>query len=282
MNRRRFVLGTLAVTGGSSLLIGSSAFSTGRAERDLTIDVVGDDEAVLQLRYGDVDLTDVGASPPHEETTIVELGNLFESDIEIAEFEVNVDGPLSASDLEYPDSLDIGETAPVTVAVNCAAPEGASATVLFDVAVTGEGVAARTTKSRAIEVTCGAAEPVTFAGSGNIHIPEWVDGSGGVDYWTAAEIEEGNDAPGAGTGNGNGRPPGEITAFDRGTVDDFDPGVPLQAQTDGGTSGFVAVYIPAIDASYHHPGFDPSTGEIDSWDGGDGLYVPGDIELEEP
>ncbi|MDL0125257.1 hypothetical protein PNQ92_07505, partial [Halobacterium salinarum] len=53
MKRRNFVLGLGALAAGSGAAVGTGAFSTVQAERDIGIDVAGDSDAYLAIEPGD-------------------------------------------------------------------------------------------------------------------------------------------------------------------------------------------------------------------------------------
>jgi len=53
MRRRRFVVGLGGVAGGGSLLVGSEAFSAAEVERETTVGVDSDAEAVVRVTCGD-------------------------------------------------------------------------------------------------------------------------------------------------------------------------------------------------------------------------------------
>ena len=50
MERRKFLIGTGALAAGTAAGLGTGAFNIVRAERDITVETVDDDEAYLQLR----------------------------------------------------------------------------------------------------------------------------------------------------------------------------------------------------------------------------------------
>lgn len=153
MKRRRLLLGLGTATGGSGLLVGSGAFTTGRTDRELTVDVVGDEEAYLMLRYGTVERTDV-PSAVHEDVELVTVGNHFDTEIEIDRLDLEVaDEDFVVTDLDHPESLDVGELGVVTVDVRCRETGIHATTVRFGVTATGDDVYVETTRDREVEVT---------------------------------------------------------------------------------------------------------------------------------
>lgn len=203
--KRRSVLASMgAFTASGSLVMGSGAFTSAEVERDVNVDVVGDENAFLGLVYDDIEAeeppdsvaTEVGPPRAVYEETLVELRNQFSTDITVDDFVMAVetdddvevdfsDSPTDPGDTDCavvgdPDSEEIerGECAIVRVNVECPVvrTEEHSATVSFGVAVSGTGVSAETTTNREVVVTCPESaeapdtldEGVTFTGaSGN-------------------------------------------------------------------------------------------------------------------
>lgn len=149
MNRRRLLVAVGSVTVGSSLLVGSNALPSGEHGRELSVDVVGDDESFLTLRYEDLDLTD--GSPPHR-VVLVELRNALDGPLQIEEFELEHDETVSVTDLEQPDTLGVGASEPVTATIDCARTDEISASIQFALTVSGDGVAVETAERRAVNV----------------------------------------------------------------------------------------------------------------------------------
>ena len=59
MERRKFILGVGSAAAGTGALVGSGAFNVARVDRDITVDVVGDEDAYLGLEstsaYSEID-----------------------------------------------------------------------------------------------------------------------------------------------------------------------------------------------------------------------------------
>lgn len=188
--KRRSVLASMgAFTASGSLVIGSNAFTSAEVERNVNVDVVGDEDAFLGLVYDDIDIEE----PPDSvrfgkgvyEETLVELRNQFSTDITVDDFVIEVesdddvevdfsDDPSAPGDTECavvgdPDDEEIerGECALVRVDVECplVRAEERSATVSFGVAVSGTGVSAETATNREVVITCpeSAEAPDTLA-----------------------------------------------------------------------------------------------------------------------
>jgi hypothetical protein len=200
MKRRNVLASMGAFTASGSLVVGSSGFTSTEVERDVDIDVVGDEDAFLGLVYDDIETEE----PPDTvrlgkgvyEETLVELRNQLGTDITVDEFvmEVESDDHVDVEFSEDPDDpgntdcavvgdpngvdIERGECALVRVDVGCqlVRAEERSATVSFGVAVSGTGVSVETTRNREVVITCpesaevpdSVTEGVKFAGrSGN-------------------------------------------------------------------------------------------------------------------
>ena len=120
MRRRDLLFGAAGVTGGLGLLSGSGAFSATQADREVTVEVVGDDEAYVEL----TDLTGGSSgeviSPTIEERHVgfLRVGNQFGTEIRVGsvfisagsapdDFDVSFEIPDGASNIEPGDSVEI-------------------------------------------------------------------------------------------------------------------------------------------------------------------------------
>lgn len=152
MNRRAFIFGTTAFVSGSIILGATSAFSTSETERDVTIDVVGDEDAFMQLVYSDIDLQDE-EEPPYNSVTLVTLGNQFQTPIEVVAFDIETTSDnVSITDLSIPNTLGVGEQHAVTGTIHCDDSGTGETTVRFDTAVRGDATYAETTESREFDL----------------------------------------------------------------------------------------------------------------------------------
>lgn len=167
-----------AFTASGSLVIGSNAFSSAEVERNVNVDVVGDEDAFLGLVYDDIDIEE----PPDSvrfgkgvyEETLVELRNQFSTDITVDDFIIEVksdddvevefsDDPSAPDDTDCavvgdPEDEEVGRGKCTIVRVDVECPlvraEPRSATVSFGVAVSGTGVSAETATNREVVITC--------------------------------------------------------------------------------------------------------------------------------
>ena len=163
MKRRTFVIGAGTATVGSSLLVGSSAFTDIEAQRDFTVEIVGDEDAYLRLVYSDVTIE------CEETVTLVEIGNQLKSPINIEAVDLadTDDEDIEVDNVQFVDgvdTLDVGDSVEVTVDASCTSPEEVTRTVPFDVQVEGDDVSvlANGMDGREIEITCDC--PPLFPG----------------------------------------------------------------------------------------------------------------------
>lgn len=200
MNLTVRVAVVVALAVGASLAIGASGFSTTQADREVTVAVVGDEDAYLGLVYTDYTVEDPpddiqadGSSARveqvYENRTLATGTNQFAVDIAVEAFDVTVDSD-DGVEVAVNNSLDgaelaVGEERNATVDVECPLA-GGSATVSFDVAVSGPGVSAATTDAREVTITCpdrdvaGVLEP---SGDGSLSVGPGHDK--GVAFMTA-------------------------------------------------------------------------------------------------
>jgi hypothetical protein len=269
--KRRSVLASMgAFTASGSLVMGSGAFTSAEAERDVDVDVVGDENAFLGLVYDDIEVedppdrvaTEVGPPRAVYEETLVELLNQFSTDITVDEFtievetddDVEVDFSDSPSDPEDSDcepagkpngeGVPKGECLAVRADIECppVRTEGHSATVYFDVAVSGTGISAETTESREVEVECpkttdSLIQSLDFSGSGNVHF-DLPDGPLNLllDVWLIDKDD------------------GSLYQESH-RLTDVKNGVTLKSQNIGDQRDtFAAVYVADVNTTYVHPG----------------------------
>lgn len=151
MRRRVLVLCALVVV--ASFAVGTGSYSAASVERDVTVDVVGDEDAYMSLLYPD-DTVRLSGSDAHE-VTVVTVRNRFRQPIDFAvTVTVTADDGLNVrSDAMDTTSVSagIGESFDVPATVVCQSPGQHRATISFDVTATGEGVIAETTTSRTVD-----------------------------------------------------------------------------------------------------------------------------------
>jgi hypothetical protein len=150
---RRLALFLCAVTAVVSLAVGSGGFSSVEADRGVTVDVVGDENAYLALEYDD-DATVEATVGDDVSLDIVSVKNQFTEDVNVT-VDYGVDGAsgLSVTDSSDETELGVGNTAEMSTTVTC--DEKGEYTVSFDATATGEGVSAETGDSRtAYTVDC--------------------------------------------------------------------------------------------------------------------------------
>jgi hypothetical protein len=157
MKRRGVVLSFAAALAGAGFLVDTRGFSSIEAERTVTIDVVGDENAFLQLEYPS---EPVGCE---DEFQLVEIGNLTTTDLTsvVVSIESVPDGlSLDPTDEivvvdgdDDGETLDPGESESVMIEVT---DDGSTGTgeIEFGVSVHGEDISVDTTEPRTVEVDC--------------------------------------------------------------------------------------------------------------------------------
>ena len=148
MNRRTFLVGGVSVAAGGSALLGSGALSEAETNRDVTIEVVGDEDAYLRLVY------ESQTVDCDETITLVELTNHLRERLTAIEFTYDVEGDnVTVSELDVPDSLDVGDSGDVTARVECDESTETTVSLTFDVSVSNDDIDA-SAQDREIEITC--------------------------------------------------------------------------------------------------------------------------------
>ena len=151
MRRRDLLVGVGGLAAGSSLIVGSGSFSAVEADRELQVDVVGDDEAYLELHHehekegGKRD----AAVPCGGEVTLFDIRNRFSSAIDSLEVSVDnhrVDVSIGSED------LDTGHETEVVLEAgsNGCSDERVDATV--EIEASGDGFSVEATREFDIEV----------------------------------------------------------------------------------------------------------------------------------
>jgi hypothetical protein len=152
------------------LSTGTGGFSSVSADRNVTVDVVGDEDAYMALEYPD-GTVEVEAD---DSSTFLTATNQFTHPVDFTiEYEiVDEDGVSVESDPgeKTVSNVTPGESFDVPVSYTCTAPGDGSATVSFNASAVGTdnaSVVAETTDPRTVEyeVDCGDLE-VTFQGNG--------------------------------------------------------------------------------------------------------------------
>lgn len=153
MRDRRRLLALFTVTVLAVSVVGTGGFSTTSADRSVTVDVVGDENASMALEYP----VDASAGTAPTTVTFLEVTNQFTQSVDVTvEPDVDTDADLDAS-VSSPGDPDFrpGESAAGTVQFTCGenASESESATVTFDVTADGDTVYAETAESRSVDYT---------------------------------------------------------------------------------------------------------------------------------
>lgn len=85
MKRRTYLLGFAALSGAAGLISNTSAFSSVSVEREVRIEVVGDEEAFLRLEYPNQEITRNGETS----VQLVEIGNKTDTQLDAGTVSIN-------------------------------------------------------------------------------------------------------------------------------------------------------------------------------------------------
>lgn len=183
--RRRTVLAGLATTlSGAGFLVGTQGFSTMEAEREINVDVVGDEDAVLRLRYptqsigcgqDEIQLVEIGNHTATDITSLVVTVESVPSGIELLEAGTPIatghEIVVTDEDTDTPFSPGTEQHVHVTTSTGeaCNGIYG----VEFNVSASGPGIEINTTESRTVTVACdcsgeGETLDVQFKPNGNV------------------------------------------------------------------------------------------------------------------
>ena len=161
--RRRIALLALCVAS-ATLVVGSGAFTSTSAERPVSVDVVGDDEAYMSLEYEEneeVPELSAGESTKEEYLTV---RNRFGQSVTIdVDAVTTVSGGLDVDVTEKNRSLGLGNEMNLSADFTCNDPGGYEPEIQFEVSATGDGVYAETGQDRTVtfDVSCPADETTT-------------------------------------------------------------------------------------------------------------------------
>ena len=161
MKRRSVVLSFAAALAGAGFLVDTRGFSSIEAERTVTVDVVGDENAFLQLEYPSepVDCED--------EFQLVEIGNRTTTDL--TSVVVSIESVPDGLSLNLPDGSSLDPTDDIVVVDGETLRPGESKSVMievtddgftgtgeiaFGVSVHGADISVDTTEPRTVEVDC--------------------------------------------------------------------------------------------------------------------------------
>ncbi len=149
-------MGTASI--GSSVVIGSGAYSRVDATRDVSIETVGDDEAYLRLQYNDTIEFDCEAVE-----TLLWVTNQLKAPIESFSFDaVGADEEIGVELLALPDSIDVGETAEVRARLSCLDGDG-TRPVNFEIEVSGPDLSVHAHRTDEISIACHCPSETAWA-----------------------------------------------------------------------------------------------------------------------
>lgn len=150
----RKLLAALCVLAASAgLVISSGGFSSVSADRAVTVETVGDDNAYMSLTYPEEPVqVDAGDS-----AELVTVANQFSESVSFEIADIETDGDIDATLDSQPGEVGVGAEETVMVTLSCKTNSSpATGSVEFDVTADGDGVYAETTMKRSVdyEVTC--------------------------------------------------------------------------------------------------------------------------------
>ncbi|MFC7075486.1 hypothetical protein [Haloarcula halophila] len=160
---RRLAL-VLALAAAAMLTVSAQGFSSVSADRQVSVDVVGDKNAYMSLRYEDLSLN----ADSHEtvEIEFLSVSNHFNQPVDLTVWYAvgpdEVDEP--DQEVETHDGVGIGESFDVSTTVECTPSDTIERTVSFDAQADGGSVFAETTSPRTVEYTVTCADERTTTG----------------------------------------------------------------------------------------------------------------------
>lgn len=162
MKRRTYLLGLGTLSGAAGLISNTSAFSSVSAEREVRVEVVGDEEAFLRLEYPDQEITCNGDD---QSVQLVEIGN--KTGVKLEPVTVTIDSvpegvtieedeniTTNSEDQVELDDLGPGDSVAICVTVDSTDNLPDENEISFNVSAEGGGVSIETTKSRTVKITC--------------------------------------------------------------------------------------------------------------------------------
>jgi hypothetical protein len=155
---RRLLAALCVLAAGAGLAMGSGGFDSVDADRGVTVETVGDENAYMSLTYSEQRETVTDG----ETVELVTVANQFSESVTFEITNVATVGDIDATLESQPGDVGVGDEETVMVTVvsdSCdddSSPSSVDGTVVFDVTADGDGVFAETTEQRPVdyEVTC--------------------------------------------------------------------------------------------------------------------------------
>ncbi|WEL17526.1 hypothetical protein SVXHr_1357 [Halorhabdus sp. SVX81] len=170
MSDSRWLIAGIAVIAGLYFSASTLGYEATTADRTVSVDVVGDEDAYLALSYPDRTIS----VDPNTEETLVNVENRFVQPVEISLTAVAHAGRGLSVDVPSIDGqlLTVGDRFTVPMSLTCTGRrnETHTATVSFEVRADGESVSMETSASRTVtySVVCpGPGEPPTDTETAN-------------------------------------------------------------------------------------------------------------------
>ena len=160
MKRRTYLLGLGTLSGAAGLISNTSAFSSVSAEREVRVEVVGDEEAFLRLEYPDQEITCNG---DEQSVQLAEIGN--KTGVKLEPVTVTIDSVPEGVTIEEDENIttnsedqveldDLGPGDSVAICVTVDPTDDLPDEISFNVSAEGGGVSIETTKRRTVKITC--------------------------------------------------------------------------------------------------------------------------------
>jgi hypothetical protein len=142
----------LALAAAATLAVSTGGFSSASADRQVSVEVVGDEDAYMSLRYED----NVPEDPDSGDSVVfVTVSNYFNQPVDLTvSYAVDPDAVNDPSEhTEQYHDVDVGESVDVSTTVECPPGGTEQRVVSFDVEADGDSVYAETTSPRTVEYT---------------------------------------------------------------------------------------------------------------------------------
>ena len=139
----------LALTAAATLAVSTTGFSSVSADRQVSVEVVGDENAYMSLRYADTtEEADSGDS-----VAFVTVSNYFNQPVDLTvRYAVDSDGVAEPTEhVDRHDDVGVGESVDVSATVKCSPGGTEQRIVSFDVSADGDSIYAETTSPRTVE-----------------------------------------------------------------------------------------------------------------------------------
>lgn len=255
MNRTRTLAIILLLVASTGFIFGSFGFTSVSAERDVSVQVVNDEQAYVGYQSSDLTVRD------GKTVDLVTVENRFTDVISVIDVTIE-DGPFTITTPTIPSNISPGKSRTIRGTVDCSPAK--TQEIEVTVTLNGSGITAQIfgdTETRDFTLTCapkteetppGTLDGATFDGAGKFAVNTTNVGTTKLVYWTADKkwTKKGIE-------------------FSNQSLSSFDTNQKLQPSLNGRTR-IVAVYFPEYDVTFVHPNYYNG-----NWGAGDGIRVSG-------